>query len=392
MRIGLVGSPHDIHTLRWGEALQGAGAEVLLFGIERPPPKLPLPYICVGKSTISPRWTHFWKRRHLLREALQTHRIALAHPIHLTPFGVWVWLSGFRPYIPFAMGADVLEYGPHAPPIPQSWSAQGRLPSLSTYLRTASRRILLPALLRPTLYHALLSVGDNYELCFTKKYFEKEKTFIELPTGIDLRGEVGEVPAGVERLLAPHWLLAPRGATRFYGADVILKAFKAYLEKGGTAFALILLQGPYPTDPTLLPTINHLEKQYKNMFLFFRKRLDKKNMSYLWQHAAAFLSAPVYDGYSYAVAEGRWHGALPIVNAIPAHREILTHGYNAWFVDPFTPEKLTEALFHIEALLQNSTPLWKERNRTWIARYSDLSTNARLFLHIAEKALGGKHL
>jgi glycosyltransferase involved in cell wall biosynthesis len=235
-------------------------------------------------------------------------------------------------------------------------------------------------------------VGDNYELCFTNKYFEKEKIYIEVPTGIGLRWPPSEAPAGVERLSAPHWLLAPRGATRFYGADVILKAFQAYCEKGGTTFALILLQGAYPLDPTLSPTIYHLEKQYKNMFLFFRKRLDKKYMSYLWQHAAAFISAPVYDGYSYAVAEGRWHGALPIVNAIPAHREILTHGYNAWFVEPFTPEKLTEALFHIEALLQNSPPFWKERNRAWIARYSDLSTNAQLFLAIAEKALAGKHV
>ncbi|GIV22479.1 MAG: hypothetical protein KatS3mg025_0138 [Bacteroidia bacterium] len=392
MRIGLVGSPHDLHTLRWGQALQEAGAEVFLFGIESPPPELPLSYICVGEAVPSPQWKHFWSRRPALKGALQAQNITLAHPIHLTPFGVWVWLSGFRPYIPFAMGADVLEYGPYAPPITLSWSAQGKPPSLSTYLRTITRRALLPALLRPTLHHALLCVGDNYELCFTNKYFEKEKIYIEVPTGIGLRWPPSEAPAGVERLSAPHWLLAPRGATRFYGADVILKAFQAYCEKGGTTFALILLQGAYPLDPTLSPTIDYLEKQYKNMFLFFIKRLDKKYMSYLWQHAAAFISAPVYDGYSYAVAEGRWHGALPIVNAIPAHREILTHGYNAWFVEPFTPEKLTEALFHIEALLHNSPPFWKERNRAWIARYSDLSTNAQLFLAIAEKALAGKHV
>lgn len=377
MRIAIIGPAGDIHLQRWGEALHQVGATVLYVGIE-PAPSTLKPYFCIGKAVQNPTLWDFLERRSALYTFLKDQKVDVAHPIHLTPSGVWVWSSGFRPYVPFAMGADILEYSPHAPPLRRSWTLQSRKLTPTALFTAALRRRLLPPLLRATLRESLLSFADNYELCFSKKYLEIQKEkIVELPAGIAF-------PSPEREAIRPY-ILAPRGATRLYQADIILAGYRLYIEAGGR-LPLILLAGSYSPHPTILHQANEIKNRFPDMFFFFKKVLDKTEMSGLWRQTAAFISAPVYDGYSYAVAEGRAYGALPIVNAIPAHLEILTHGYNAWFVEPFTPEALAEALFTVEKLLQ-SEPFWIPRNARWIARFSNIVENARVFLNLVEEAL-----
>lgn len=378
MRIAVIGPAQDIHLRRWGEALRAVGAEVLFVGIEPAPEELE-PYLCVGEPVKTPRLSDFLWRRQALRKLLQAERIDLAHPIHLTPSALWVWSSGFRPYVPFAMGADVLEYTPNAPPLYRSWTLQSRSHSFSGYVAAWLRRRFLPTLLRQILQDSLLSVGDNYEICFSKKFFEKNKNIVELPTGIWL--DEAPFPDVAKR----RYLLAPRGATLLYQADVILHGYENYLRSGGK-LPFVLLAGAYPPHPQIAQHAAHLKKSFYEMFFFFDKKIPKEKMLALWRETVAFVSAPVYDGYSYAVAEGRAYGALPIVNAIPSHMEILTHGYNAWFVEPFTPERLAEAFFTIETFL-NDNPFWVSPNVEWITRFSDIVENARLFLRIVQELL-----
>lgn len=375
MRIAVIGPPADLHLRRWGEALREAGAEVLFIGIERAPPDLQ-PYLSVGDPVEIPRWIDFFARRHRLREILLQEKVDLAHPIHLTPSGVWVWSSGFRPYVPFAMGADVLEYSPYPPPIERTWALQNSSPTLLRKILIHLRRRLLPPFLAATLRHSLFAMGDNYDICFTKKFFVKNKKYIELPTGIRL----GNGQQAERRLI-----LAPRGATLLYQADIILEGYEAYLRSGGS-LPLYLLAGAYPPHPAIYQKAQRLKNDFPDLFFFFQKSISKKEIERLWSQTLAFISAPVYDGYSYAVAEGRGWGALPIVNAIPAHLEILTHGYNALFVEPFTPDKLAETLHRVEQLRQEA-PFWQAPNTLWIRRFSDLVENVKLFLNLVESAL-----
>jgi glycosyltransferase involved in cell wall biosynthesis len=358
--------------------LKEAGAEVLYVGLS-PAPAALSPYFCIGPPVEKPTWKDFYLRREALRSFLEEQRVEVAHPIHLTPSGVWVWLSGFRPYVPFAMGADVLEYAPNPPALP--WDLQTQEPTLRLRLRTTLRRIMLSPLLRLTLSDSLFSMGDNYQLCFTKKFFEKEKKYIEVPAGIALDGEndgEGEKP---RRLL-----LAPRGATPFYQAETILEGYSSYLKEGGN-LPLFLLAGPYPIHPRIAYKASILEKRNPEMFYFYRKLLSKKEMVSLWKQTLAFVSAPLYDGYSYAVAEGRYYGALPIVNAIPGNLETITHGYNGWIVEPFTASKLAETFHAVESLSPSIAPLWQGRNAAWVRRFSNLAANAQLFLQKLRESL-----
>ncbi|MCS6894970.1 MAG: hypothetical protein NZZ60_02320 [Bacteroidia bacterium] len=378
MKVALIGPAHDIHLWRWGQALREAGADVLFVGIEEPPSHLH-PYLCIGPPIKYPTLWDFLERRHLLRKLLTQHKIELAHPIHLTPSGLWVWSSGFRPYVPYAMGADILEYAPSFRFIHRSWNLQSVTARLQRRINVWIRRKVFPFVLRRILSESVLSMGDNYEICFSKKFFEKNKTYIEMPTGISLSPKV--CGAGRDK----KYIFAPRGATLLYQADIVLKAFRLYLERGGK-HALMLISGLYPAHPTIRQAAMELRDLFSENFIFLEKSFSSIEINNLWAEAVAFISAPVYDGYSYAVAEGRMHGALPIVNAIPAHLEILTHGYNAWFVEPFTPERLADALLELEPILEGP-PFWQARNQEWIEKFSNLVENARLFLKLVESAL-----
>ncbi|MCS7162055.1 MAG: hypothetical protein NZ958_01825 [Bacteroidia bacterium] len=375
MRLAVIGPPQDVHVRRWGEALRAAGAEVLFVGVEKAPPDL-TPYYCIGPPVEKPTFWIFWQRRRALRAFLVAQRVDLAHPIHLTPSGVWVWLSGFRPYLPYAMGADVLEYGPKRPALRRSWSLQSASPSLLLYLRTFLRRNLMPALLRATLRQSLAVVADNYELSFTCKFFTKTKKIIELPAGIQVASR-----AEFER----RGILVGRGTTYLYQADIILEGVRRYLAEGGQQ-PIYWLRGLYSPHPTLLRQIRQLGQEYKNRFYFFENILSPVRLWRLWQEVAAFISAPVYDGYSYAVAEGRLAGSLPIVNAIPAHLEILTHGYNAYIVEPFTAARLAQALHEVEEWLAGP-PFWAGPNAEWVQRFSDLAQAAHWFLRFVRENL-----
>jgi len=376
MRIALVGPARDLHLQRWGRALQKAGADVVFVGLEPPPPDA-TPYYSVGPPIAHPRWIDFYRRSQALRELLEALEVTVAHPFHLTPSGVWVWLSGFRPYVPYAMGADLFEYTPAAPPLRYSWSLQNTAPSLPRLAAAWLRRRFLPPFLRQTLQEAAFALADNYELCKAKKFFEKVKKCIELPTGPDLEGELEKA----ERV----GILLPRGLTLFYQADVILQAARQYLAAQGR-LAFFCLAGPYPPHPHLAHQAKCLEKQFPDKFFLFEKVLPKREMKNLWQRSLAFVSAPRYDGYSYSLAEGRAYGALPLISALPAYQELLTHGYNAWFIEPFTTENLTQAFFEVEKYLIEP-PFWPQRNLAWIQRFSNLQQSARLFLSLLEKAL-----
>ncbi len=391
MRIGLVGSPRDLHLRRWGSALRRAGADVWVFGLERGPDDAvkggsylptepPLPYIRVGERVERTRYWDFIRCGRALSRSLREYQIDLAHPIHLSPYGVWVYLSGFRPYIPFVMGAE-LEY--------TAWGrrqAQRGFWTSHPFL-TVLRHRTLPLLLRPTLHQATLILADNYVLCENTKLLCKNKKIFEMPTGVELGGwrdGSGEERAGLDE--REGWVLVPRGMTRFYQADYILEGFVRYWEKGGR-LRLFLLTNLYSADKNVLELLNTFSKSYFEKIKVMGRLLSPAEMQRVWRQVVAFISAPSYDGYSYSVAEGRWAGAIPILNAIPGNLEIATHGYNAFLVHPFTPENLANALHVLENHLSTLQKTFASRNQQWIQRFSDIENHARLFLKILTENL-----
>jgi glycosyltransferase involved in cell wall biosynthesis len=132
--------------------------------------------------------------------------------------------------------------------------------------------------------------------------------------------------------------------------------------------------------------LHKLERNF-NHFYLLEARLAPEQMAAIWWRTRLFLATPLFDGYSSALAEGRYVGAIPVVNAIPAHRELLTHQHNAWYVAPLTVQGLVNAL---ATLLQDSAA-WQARlaqpNQAWIQANGMLQPNATAFLALAESLL-----
>ncbi len=396
MQIGLVGSPRDIHLRRWGQALARAGAEVWVLGLEKPPGdaieregmihlrgEAPLPYVVVGKGLERPTYLDFFRWRGALGNVLRRHAVSVAHPIHLSPYGVWVYLSGFRPYVPFAMGAEI-EYTVWGRAHVQRgfWTSHPIL--------TPLRQHLLPTLLRPTLDNAALILADNYTICENIKMLSKNKKLLEIPAGVWHAREVRALsdPTQVAALYGSKtsWVLSPRGLTRFYQADYILQGFASYWEGGGH-LGLILLSNLYLAEKNVLEILKNIQKKFSEKVKSISTLLGPHEMEKLWQEVVAFVSAPSYDGYSYSVAEGRLAGAIPLLSAIPGNLEIATHAYNALLVHPFTPENLANTLHTLEKNLPTLQETFAPRNQKWIQHFSDIDRHAKLFLQVLSEIL-----
>jgi len=389
MRIGLVGSPRDLHLRRWGAALVRAGAEVRVFGLEHPPKDAvekaglrllpeepPLEYIVVGKGLAQPNYGDFFGQRRKLAYYLRDYNVEVAHPIHLSPYGVWVYLSGFRPYIPFAMGTE-LEY--------TAWGRRQAQRGFWTShpILTPLRQHLLPILLRPTLDKAALILADNYTLCENIKVLCKNKKLLEIPAGVRCTREAPGSPSSASRT---GWVLSPRGLTRFYQADYILQGFTKYWEAGGR-LGLILLSNLYLAEKNILENIKNAKEKFSEKIKSIPTLLGPSEMAKLWQEVVAFVSAPSYDGYSYSVAEGRLAGAIPLLSGIPGNLEVATHAYNALLIHPFTPENLATTLHTLEKNLPTLQEAFAPRNQKWIQHFSDVDRHARLFLQMLPEIL-----
>ena len=163
-----------------------------------------------------------------------------------------------------------------------------------------------------------------------------------------------------------------------YQGDLILESFEMLLRRGVRDINMIMLSAGYDVPADIQKKARELDQQFPN-FNYVDKQLPREEVLELWSVVDAFISAPVYDGYSNAVSEGRYAGAIPIVNPIPANLELIRHKVNGWVVDPFTPEHLADALLEILPDMDDYKARFAPANRKWILKHSHLDTNIKSF-------------
>jgi glycosyltransferase involved in cell wall biosynthesis len=174
-------------------------------------------------------------------------------------------------------------------------------------------------------------------------------------------------------------VLSPRGAKPVYQADIILAGFEQLLLAGDSKTRFLFLSAGYLVADEVRQKAEFLEKSYPN-FSFVADALPRETMYALWNLVDVFVSAPVYDGYSAALAEGRFAGAIPVVNDIPGNRELISHLQNGWVCAPFTPIQLATDLKMILADLTSFKTRFASRNRQWILENSLIRNNVERFL------------
>ncbi|HEX2898436.1 MAG TPA: glycosyltransferase family 4 protein [Bacteroidia bacterium] len=394
MRIAVLSDPNNFHTQKWVKALQKTGAEVVVMSYEAPQ-STDFEAVCLrpphsrGKAY---SYLDYLRGGKVLREALQSHQIDVVNPLNITPFGVWAMRSGFHPVVACAFGADILEYPPDprnsAAAMGRSWDAL-QPPHLLGRWRDQLKYHYYRKKVSQALRYADRITGDNQYLvdCMASWFGVPMQKMEVLRWGVE-----PELFAVNESQLAQarrqfgisegqKVVLSPRGAKLIYQADIILEGFARLLAQGRTNTAFIMLGAGYAVSPQVSNLAQKLAQSYPN-FHFHPQALPREEVHALWNLVDVFVNAPVYDGYSAALAEGRYMGAVPLVNDIPAHRELILHGQNGWISAPFTAEQLSKDLAH----LLDHLPTYRERfaaiNREWVMQHSLMDANARRFLEM----------
>jgi glycosyltransferase involved in cell wall biosynthesis len=398
IHIGVLCDPESFHTRKWSAALQRNGARVTVFsfsdsqieGID-----------CVKiKPAFAPggrlNYLSFLYSGRRLAEALHAHEVDVANPINITPYGVWAARSGFRPMVSIAMGADILEYPPDPSQSPLATWTNTEQPS--RYGKWLNR--LKYYFYRHHVSHALqqadLITGDNLELVHAVvNWFGMPGERVKLNRwGV----EENLFHPGEERLaelrqkygIAPgqRVVLSPRGMKPIYQGELILEAFARLLPQQPEV-KFIMFSAGYEVSKGVREKAIAMGRKYPNFHYEFGL-VPREEVIELWDLVDIFVSAPLYDGYSNAVAEGRYGGAIPVVNAIPGNREIIRHDYNGWMVDPFTLEKLQEALKQLLSELPAYKQRFHQNSLPWLREHSLLDVNVQRFIADCERMVGVK--
>jgi len=359
MHIALLSLPANFHCRKWAQALQRAGAAVSVYSFEAGE----IPGVRCVRLRAPVRWggryryPSYWLTARSLARRLRRDGVDVLHPLHLTPFGTWAVRSGFRPVIAAAVGADVLEYPPAGESSP--W-ARGRGWDSTAVERNAFQDYV--GELRHHFFRRQVTevvrrsdhlTADNLALLQAlEEWFDAPREKLSLLRwGLDprpFRQSEEEVSTRLRDLgLPPHkrLVLIPRGLRAVYQADVLMAGCQRLLQAGEwpRTHELVVLSAGYAASPAIARQAEALAAAYAPVHLL-AQQLSAEDMAALWLRTDVFLNTPDYDGYSATLSEGRYAGAIPVVNDIPAHRELLQHGHNAFVVTPLTPQRVAASL------------------------------------------------
>ncbi len=403
MHIAILSTPSNFHTQKWAEALHNEGEKVSVFSFDSHTFAQPnIQNICVPPTytyNVQPTYLSYLDGK-ALRKLLILHKIDLVLAINATPFGVWAAKSRFHPCVIFAVGADILAYPPphEASPIHTLYSWEKNEFSPDSGLRKLKSRFSKPIFryqVAQALHFADGVIGDNEVLTRAiHHWFHVPLQKIQLNRG----GVEPELFLPNEAILAElrqHFripegatvILSPRGMKPIYQSDIILEAFNILLQENILKNVhFIMLSAGYEVPESLKIKGEMMEAKFSTFF-FEKNVLSRQKISQLWRLIDIFLSAPVYDGYSASVAEGRYMGVIPVVNQTPATTEILTHQENGWFVTPFTAQNVANALKEIALSKEKWKTKFAHNNSNWIQEHSLMKHNISSFLNFVSRII-----
>lgn len=383
MHIAILNDANNFHTQKWAKNIAAAGVKVTIICFDDFQ-RSEVPVIALKprfSRNAFPNFLTFLMMGKEFADVLEKEKVDVVFAINVTPYGILARKTRFKPCILFAAGMDILEFPPkekiNIALQTRNWNNTEEDTSFLAKLKYTIRHFIVRKEVKKALDFANVIMGDNLVLTNAiEHWFDIPKKKIRLNRG-GVEPELFEV--GEEKLAAirkkyaipsdKKIVLVPRGLKPIYQADIIVNAIEI-LQKQGRKDTYFIVLGTYSaiapsTDKQLLAISQQSD------FLFYQKEtVDREEMSALWHCVDAFISAPIYDGYSAAVAEGRYAGAIPIVNDTEATRELFQHQENAWIVSHFTAENLASEL-HI---ILDKVHFWKEKfasiNRQWIVNES----------------------
>ncbi|MCZ2355588.1 MAG: glycosyltransferase [Bacteroidia bacterium] len=390
MRVAILSQASNFHCQKWAQALADLGADVFVYGFTHHDIKNVT--VRTLNTFFGYRYPDFWLTAGKLNRLFLQDKIQIVHPLHLTPFGTWgILATGNLPIVAAAIGADVLEYRSDIQPNSRSW--EGPEQAKISYWGKMKHYFFKHEVQR-VVNQANLITADNQEIIRTLQldFGVNPEKLRHLRWGIE--PELFQLTEAEKESERKKWslkagqnlCLIPRGANYFYQADIILEAVQQALHKGLTNWKFIMLSAGYSIAEYIKDLAQKIEYQYPESFTWIPHQISRVDVLKIWQITDAFINAPSYDGFSSTLNEGRFVGAIPIYNHIPAHTELMQDGYNGILVHPFEPQLLSKTLLKLPQLLENKDT-FKQRNQQWVLKNAQLKPAAEAMIADFEKLL-----
>lgn len=389
MHIAILNDANNFHTQKWAKNIAASGAKVSIICFDDFHSS-EVPVIAL-KPRFSrdgfPNFLSFLMMGREFAEVLEQEKVDVVFAINVTPYGILARKTRFKPCILFAVGMDILEFPPkdkiNVALQTRNWNNQEEDNSFLSKLKYAVRHFIVRKEVKKALDFADVIMGDNLVLTnATETWFDIPNAKIRLNRGgVEPKlFEVGEDRiAEIRKKYAipsdKKIVLVPRGLKPIYQADIIVDAIEC-LQKQGRKDVYFIVLGTYSAISSSIDKQLLALSQSSGLLLYQKEMVAREEMYALWNCIDAFVSAPIYDGYSATVAEGRYAGAIPIVNDTAATRELFQHQENAWIVAPFTAKNLANEL----NIVLDKLAFWKEKfadtNHQWVEKNSLMAESA----------------
>ncbi len=382
MRIAILYFADHVHGRRWAKALANTEAKVFLYSPTHAPAIENVTIRSLHLKTF--RYPYLFRYLPTLKQWLKIDRIDVLHPILLTPFGTWARYSGFRPFVPMAIGIDVLNYW-HTKNEKIFWES-----TFTHKLKFSILRFYYQWEILRTLKAAALVVSDTQYLL--KVLPIKVTTYLArwgvFPEYYEVRSRLWQKMCATFGIDATKRLvLFPRGVRRFYGTHLFLAVLPSLIHTFPNV-QWIIVRGSYTPDKDISSQLQKLLRQYPKQLCFINKDLSMEQMAQLWLHADAFISLAARDAFPVTLHEAFYSGTLPIVYAHEAYYEALHPQWHAPLVIKAYNEKaLFQTICNALTLPQKEKQRLITYGKQWAQQHSNIYKNASNFIRQLQQKL-----
>lgn len=382
MKIAILCTPQDVHACKWAEALQVAGVEVVF--ICPAPDAVSLSFCKVipiaGREPQQWDYSDFWFSAKALRKVLELERPHLVCALHVTPFGVWARLSGYRPFIVMALGADILEYTGWKPRT-TSWDSEWKKSFFRKWINFYWHKFQV----KKTLRQAKSIWADNSTLQkgIARLVPEADAKTNLFSWGINLSRWLFLSQAEKVKLREKYRLplnrkivLCPRGLKPIYQPEIILESIS--LSQENPSIFWIMLKGNYEIPDEVKSILRN--NSFKNL-LFVEETLSDDIVQDYFALSDILVSIPVYDGLSASVLQAYSSGLHPILSDIPASRELINLGlHSSLLSDRNGQELLNNIVTWYSEKTEHVREIERLHNKKWVEENADIRKQVEWFL------------
>lgn len=370
MKLLYCGHGDNYHITKWIRALHEAGITIHLATFQ-PPNEIHLPAEIHHLPTQfeNLRYSDFLTSADRLQNIINKIKPDLVFASFANTYGVLASLTGFHPRVI------------------QTWSRDIGIKEMQSYRELILNYVTgFPVMERAD---GITTDGVSFKNILMAQKPEWECKTLATPWGIrlsDFETDEDDIHCGHQLCDLPEGsgvITSIRGVYWYYQPESIIRGMLQFLEHHPGYYGVILTLNQ-ERSPEIQALLDHARKHQRIRII--DRFLDKSEIRSIWAVTDAFISMPINDGVSEAVSEGRYTGAIPILNPIPSNLERAQDNHHAIYFPSISPfsDQIAQTINRVIAMSDHQKRQIRSRNQEWVKKHAsveDTINSLTGFLH-----------